>query len=298
MSKHAETYGTQSPWSEPARWTALLGTIPPKPDVVVKAVSGLVLHILLARARNIELPSTALDDLDVRHAEKMLDRIFARDSRGLECTRSSASRFYGVCSHYALLATSIFRTHGVPARVRAGFAAYLTPGRLEDHWVCEYQVDQNWRLLDANLDEGAVSAFAIEFTPWEVPRDQFLDASAVWCQLRTGEIDPAKVGLSAVGLAGTWYAAASVLRDVAALNKEETCPWDYWSVARDWLASREVSADSARRLDEIARLLQGAPTGDTACQVYRDSESLRLTPTVLTFRRGKSTEVAVYPADR
>lgn len=187
----------------------------------------------------------------------------------------------------------MLRTHAVPARLQAGFATYLASGFLEDHWLCEYWDGEQWRLLDAELDEPAVRASGVTFLPWDVPREQFIDGSSAWCRLRDGELDPAKIGLSVLGLTGAWFAAQSVLRDIAALNKEEMLPWDTWSVGREFAPGQGVPRHIEESLDTVARLLGGAPGVDLAQKVYNDNEWLKVTPSVLSFPNGVPTEISL-----
>lgn len=60
----------------------------------------------------------------------------------------------GVCRHSNVLLAAMLRTQGVPARARCGFAGYFTPGKFEDHWVCEYwdAAEKRWILVDAQID--------------------------------------------------------------------------------------------------------------------------------------------------
>jgi len=45
---------------------------------------------------------------------------------------------------------------------------------------------------------------------------------------RAGGADPARFGLSQMKEGGSWWIAANLLRDVAALNNMEMLPWDVW----------------------------------------------------------------------
>jgi hypothetical protein len=121
-------YRTQSRWSDPGRWARLVAEIPPTPEVVVRVVSGLLLHPFWAPLRHVEIPASAADDRAVRSVEAILDRVQSRDDRALAVSRASEHRFFCVCSGFARLATAVFRAHAVPARCRVGFAAYFSPG--------------------------------------------------------------------------------------------------------------------------------------------------------------------------
>lgn len=291
-----EFYRTQSAWSDPGRWTTALAEIPPDPDAILRAVSGLLLHPFFAAVRGIAIPPRADADRGVRAVEAMLDAVRARDPRPLTAERAAEDRFFCVCAGYARLATAVFRAHGVPARCRVGFAAYFNPGKLEDHWVCEYRDGDRWRLLDAQLDDRAVRDLGIRFAPTDVPRDQFLDASTAWRRARARELDSTTMGLSVLGLAGTWFVAGDVMLDAAALNKIELLPWEKWSVGRTLGPGAEVPPDVATRFDAVAAELGGMPDADRAQRVYRENTWLAVTPTVMSLLTGAPVEVGIDPA--
>jgi hypothetical protein len=293
MAEQLDFYRTHSRWTDPGGRVALLRGIPPDPEGVVGAVSGLPLHPFMAPMRTIETPASAADDQGTWSVEAMLDRVLSRDAHALTVERGSGDRFFCVCAGFARLAAAVFRAHAVPARCRAGFAAYFTPGFLEDHWVCEYWDGAGWRLLDAELDETAVRDLAVTFPPWDVPRDRFLDASTAWCRLRAGELDPARMGLSALGLAGAWFVAGNVMLDAAALNKEEMLPWEKWSAGLEFGPGRDVPPRWCAELDAVAGTLRGAPDAARARRVYAERAWLRVTPTVVSFLGGAPTEVAL-----
>jgi hypothetical protein len=291
MSPSLDIYRTQSTWTDPGAFAPRLAAIPPEPDRVVAAVSGLLIHPMLAPFEGIVVPPAAVDDRNLRSVEAILSRLLARDDADLTSPRAPAARGFCVCAGFARVATAVFRTHGVPARCRVGFAAYFSPS-LEDHWVSEYWDGTAWKLLDAQLGEHTVRDPAIAFSPSDVPRDQFLDASTAWRRMRAGELDPSTMGLSPLGLSGAWFVANNVMRDVAALNKEEMLPWEIWSVGRELGPGSTVPPATATRLDAVAAELAGAPDATTAARVYRKHEWLRVTPTVLSFADGAPVEVA------
>jgi hypothetical protein len=293
MDQDVDFYRTQSRWSDPGRWASRLSEIPPEPRAIRHAVSGLLLHPYLAPMRGVEVPPAAQDDRQERSVEGILDLVLSRDRRALTADRQPQDRAFCVCAGFARLATAVFRTHGLPARCRAGFAAYFTQGFLEDHWVCEYRDGDRWRLLDAQLDDTAVRDFGISFPPWAVPRDQFIDGSTAWCRARAGELDPSRMGLSGLGLSGMWFAAGEVMLDVAALNKEEMLPWEKWSVGRELGPGATVPPSWLAELDAVAGALAGTPDAALARRVYSEHDWLRVTPTVLSFASGAPVELSL-----
>jgi hypothetical protein len=291
-----DAYRTQSIWTDPGVHAAALRAIPPDPDAIVRVLSGLLLHPMIAPMRGIPVPDRAMGDRNVRSVEGILDRVVARDGRDLTEARAPADRGFCVCAGFARVATAVFRMHGTPARCRVGFAAYFNPGFLEDHWVCEYRTDGAWRLLDAQLDEETIRMNGIAFPPTDVPRDQFVVAPTAWRRLRAAEIDAARIGLSPMGFAGGWFVAGNLMLDAAALNKEEMLPWEKWSVGRALGPGATVPADLAERFDAVAAALDGPPPdAATAARVYREQDWLRVTPTVVSFSDGAPTEVPGQP---
>jgi len=108
------------------------------------------------------------------------------------------------------------------ARVRVGFANYFEPGFHDDHWITEYWDGTSWRLMDCELTPRARRHFAVTFDPCDVPRDRFVVAGHAWRGVRSGRIDPVKCGVWSIGLAGVWFVAGSVVRDLAALPAERS----------------------------------------------------------------------------
>ena len=294
MASQLDYYRTQSHWTDPGRWAHLLGDIPPEPTTLPRALARLLLHPFIAPLRGVDVPAAATDDRDVRSVEAMLDRVHARDPRPLSVERAPEQRLFCVCAGFARLAAAVLRLHGVPARCRAGFAAYFNPGFLEDHWVCEYWDGAAWRLVDAQLDDATMRDLGEPFVPWDVPRDQFVDASTAWRRLRAGELDATRMGLSGLGLAGTWFVVGNVMLDVAALNKEEMLPWEKWSLGRDCGPGQDPSPEWCEQLDEVAELLCGSPDASLAQRVYREREWLRVTPRILSFANGAPMEIDVH----
>jgi len=296
MSQDVKFYCTQSRWTDPGRWAPQLAAITPEPRAIRQAVSGLLMHPFFAPTRGVEIPAAAQDDRQQRSVKAILDLVLSRDGRGLNSERAPQDRAFCVCAGFARLATAVFRTHGLPARCRAGFAAYFTPGFLEDHWVCEYRDGDRWRLLDAQLDDTSVRDLGIAFSPCDVPRDQFVDGSTAWCRARAGELDPTRMGLSGLGLSGMWFAAGEVMLDVAALNKEELLPWEKWSAGRELGPGSEIPARWLAELDAVADALRGSPDAELARRIYAEHDWLRVTPRVLSFASGAPVELALERA--
>jgi Transglutaminase-like superfamily len=281
-------YARHSRWTDPRRFAADLDPLPAEPAMLAEIVGGLVLHPFFVS------PGSRNAEAALRSVPEMLAALLERDPRPLGQARPPENRVFGTCRNYALLACAILRQHGVPARLRVGFADYFTPGFSEDHWVCEYRDADDWRLLDAELTAEVRRRLAIAFDPADVPRDRFLVAAGAWRVLREGGADERRFGVSPLGLSGLWFAAGSLLRDLAALAMEEMMPWDYWGPARDFRPGAPVPAGWLAALDSLADVLTPAPANyDDAQQVVAGHPWAALTPTILSFPEGRPIEVAL-----
>ena len=192
------------------------------------------------------------DRVNLRRVEQVLAAVAGRDDRPLDVAREPADRIATNCRGFSVLAVTLFRARGVPARARCGFGTYFKPGWFEDHWVAEYFQDGRWRLLDAQIDELQREHLGIDFDLTDVPRDRFVIAGPAWQQTRAGLADPDRFGLSTIGEAGDWWIAANLMRDAAALDNVELLPWDLWG------AMPEPDSGIDRELfDELAAATAG-----------------------------------------
>jgi hypothetical protein len=278
-------YAVQSRWTDPGRHLSAVRLVANEPASLPNVISGLILHPGLARMRGVSVPPHAVADQDLRSVVEMLDALAARSDAPLSVKRQPQDRLFGICRHYALAAASVFRAHGVPARLRAGFATYFTPGWAEDHWVCEYHDGAAWKLLDAELGETTHRQLRIDFPGADVPRSKFLMAGEVWLRARNGELDPAKVGYREIGVQGLWFVAGSLLRDLAALNMAEMQPWDVWGPTRELGPDHPIADEWLPRFDTLAAALVSEPA--SLLEAARVSEAhswAALGSSVLSYR--------------
>jgi hypothetical protein len=281
----SSAYAAQSRWTDPGEHSAAVLQVESEPATLPDIISGLILHPGLARMRGFGVPPHAAADQDLRSMVELLDALIARNGAPLWVKRPPEERLFGICRHYALAAASVFRARGVPARLRAGFATYFTPGWAEDHWVCEYYDGSAWKLLDAELGETTRRQLSIAFPAHDVPRTRFLSAGQAWLQARNGEVDPAKIGYREIGVRGLWFVAGSLLRELAALNMAEMQPWDVWGPTRDLGPDNPVADEWLSRFDALASSLADEPAQLTeAAQLIQRHPWAALGRSVLSYR--------------
>jgi hypothetical protein len=222
-----EYYASPAAMTAAGPHAAALGELPRDPRQLAFLVQGLVVHQYLAGAYGIRIPDERKAELQVRPAAAILDAIFALDPRPLFMARPATSRFAGICRHFEVLYLAMLRAHGIPARARRGFGAYFSPN-FEDHEITEVwnAGESRWQRIDPQLDAVQRKALGVDFDPFDVPRDRFLDAADAWTQCRSGALDAGRFGINE--MRGLWFVAANLVRDVAWLNKVEMLPWDVW----------------------------------------------------------------------
>ena len=279
-------YSQHSRWTEPDAFGAHLDDVQADPSALPEIVGGVMLHPFFAPA------DADRQDAALRSIPEILGALLQRDSSALTQTRDPSNRVVGTCRNYALLTCAILRQHGLPARLRVGYANYFAPDFWEDHWVCEYRTADGWRFLDSELSAAIRARFCIAFDPAEVPGDRFLTAGSAWQELRRGDGDPARFGVSTLGIAGLWFVAGSLLRDLAALGGEEMMPWDYWGPGRNFGPRRPIPPEWMDRLDDLADDLVVALDPDPLAILAKHPWAA-LTPTILSFPEGKPIEVSL-----
>jgi hypothetical protein len=256
-------------------------------------VQGVLIHRDIAPwLYGLTLSEAQRDDGNLRPLAQMLKRIHELDPRPLTTARDVRHRLPSVCRHFSLMLCSILRYQGIPARPRCGFGAYFTPGKFEDHWVCEYwnAGRSRWILVDAQLDAIQRKALNINFDPLDVPRDKFIIAGDAWQMCRSRGADPAAFGLTHAHLQGMWFIAGNVLRDLASLNKMELLPWDVWGLMD--MNDEAITSEKKALLDRVAALtLAGDDAFAEVRAIYESDDRLRVPPVVFNALRNAQESI-------
>jgi Transglutaminase-like superfamily len=245
--------------TDAGKYAPLFDGLPGDAAGVARVVQGLMIHEFLVGAYGVTLAEEDRDRVNLRRVEQVLDAIVRHDDRPLDVPREPADRIATNCRGFTVMAVAMLRSKGVPARARCGFGAYFTPGLFEDHWVVEFwdAGQQRWRFLDAQIDEKQRGMFKVDFDLTDVPRDRFVVAGDAWDQVRAGQADPAKYGLSSINESGAWWIASNLMRDAAALDNVELLPWDVWGA----MPEPEGKVDEAL-FDELAAAVRSPSLPD------------------------------------
>ena len=263
--------------TDPKEYAGQLDGMPTEIPALCEVVQGLLLHIFWAERYGLELTEERKQEVNIRTVQGKLAQILALSDQPLTTARSLEQRLVGNCRDFSVLLCAILRHQGVPARARCGFGAYFSPGRFEDHWVCEYwHADEGrWVLVDAQLDAFQRQTLDIQFDPLDVPRDQFLVGGKAWQMCRAGQANPDHFGI--FDMHGMWFIRGDLVRDFLALNKVEILPWDGWGE----LITDEpsLSAEETAWFDRLAALtLAGNEAFSEIRSLYENDVRLHMPP--------------------
>lgn len=270
-----EFYKQHGVMTASGEYERLYADLPSGVSGLCKVVQGVMLHIFWAQGYGVELSEERKKEVAIRRVEDMLAKIAEMDDRPLVFPRAPENRVVGNCRDYSVMLASLLRHKGMTARARCGFATYFTPGRYEDHWVCEFwhAQEERWVRVDAQLDSLQLEVLKIDFDPHNLPEGKFLSGGETWRSCRQGKLDPELCGI--FDMKGLWFVQGDLVRDFMALNKLEVLPWD----VNDLMGGPdvEVSPEDYQFLDKIAELIC---SGDNAFReirsLYEADERLRM----------------------
>jgi hypothetical protein len=287
MENPQEYYRQSGPMTAVDGHLEELGGLPKDVAKLCEIIQGALIHRDMADfAYGAKLSEERKNDAHIRPMGDVLARIRALDNRPLTVAREPGHRMAGVCRHFAVMLCAILRGQGVAARARCGFGAYLTPGKFEDHWVCEYwnTGEARWILVDAQLDSVQRKLFRPDFDPLDVPHDRFIIAGDAWQMCRAGRAEENRFGLSYVpGLNGMWFIAGNVLRDLASLNRIEVLPWDVWGLMQ--MGDAGLLDEKGALLDRVAALTLAGDSSFAEMRAIYENDRLRVPPMVFNALR-------------
>lgn len=199
----------------------VLQELPTDPMEVCALAQALV--VPPADAQALGLPARRLEERNIRPVRGLVAILAHLYPERLRRPRPPAARVIGTSRHAAVLACTLLRAQGFPARVRAGFVTrdgHLTG---EGHWIAEYRVgpEQGWTRACARMPTDGPAA---DSTAWG-----FLSGGEAWQRYRAGLLTPRSHEYGALGRSwGPVDISCTTVRDLAALCQVEMLPDDVW----------------------------------------------------------------------
>ncbi|MGI9464074.1 MAG: transglutaminase domain-containing protein [Aestuariivirgaceae bacterium] len=263
-SAHFLSHG---PWTSPGGFKEPIAVLPGDVPALAAVVGGLLIHTDYLALYDVQPTDFTSQSRETLMVAQRLQQILEANDAPLNVARAPADRALATCRDYALMLCALLREKSIPARVRCGFARYLTAGQYADHWVCEYWDDGAWHFADAQLDGEQRAHLALRFDTADLPPGAFLTAQQAWTEYRSGMAEGGRFGHG--DAVGPWFLLVNLARDLLALGGQEVSAWDDWRSALPW--GDKLDADNLARCDELAEAIAAVevstePSGPTAEQ--------------------------------
>lgn len=130
------------------------------------------------------------DDILVT-ASAIFSELYRRDKKGFTINRKEKDKLVLTCRFVSIIIASIFKSKGIPCRVRSGNAPYFDMGKLgklsADHWINQYWDTKEKRWITIDVD-GSWSLNE-NFDPYNMPEKKFDFPADAWLNIRTGKDD-------------------------------------------------------------------------------------------------------------
>ena len=275
MTPFVEYFTLHGEFTDPKYYHDQLKTFPDDIGDICKVIQGLIIHPFLTAKYGVEINGERINtEQQARSVVEILDNVCRIQNAPLIEARPPLQRTVGTCRNFSLLLCSVLRSKEIAARLRCGFATYLEQHRYIDHWICEYwsEAKKAWIRVDPQLDDLQVQMLAIDFNPSSVPIDVFLYAGEAWIMCRKERADPDAFGI--LDLKGLGFIKGNIVRDVLALNKIETLPWDLgWGILdKNYL--QQVDRGEFAYIDRLAKCSANSLV-HLAHSFFRDDEKIR-----------------------
>lgn len=254
----ADFYRTHSAFSNPGCYDYLFDHFSADALPEIKqAIQGLLFHFLDgAYYCSYQMPSSRLAEIELRYMEKILHQIKRLDHHALMMPRKLQNKLFASCREYALLACSILRHHGIPARLRIAFNTYVRPHIFHDQVILEYwhSADSAWRAVDMRMNAAHLKRLGIHINIdyFNLAPEHYISAATAWQAIRQNPDCAQRFGDDHHNV-GLWYVRDRLLQELAALNKVEMLIWDCWGMMH--VPEQEISTEELSLLDSIAKML-------------------------------------------
>lgn len=188
--------------------------------------------------------------------------------------RKIENKLHLCCREQAILLAAILKAKGMAARVRSGFAGYISKdGINHDHWITEYydREKERWVLTDADC-----CCENVDFDIYDIPRERFIFGAQAYLGLRERRYRKEEFHYASVPPTLGMKAALRVLfYDFHSLMNDEIF---FWHVPA-YLAKKDMepSTEEYEKLDELAKLLLNPNQNHEAlCDVWKNEDHYRI----------------------
>ena len=233
---------------------SMVDRLPQTVEGIVKIVQNIILHEHWVGHYGVELDDKKRKEPWIRSVNDKLIHLREKGFTHVSDRLDHQSKIIGICRDFTLLAVSLCREVGIPARARCGFVTYFEKGKYIDHWLLEYwnYDTQKWTYVDAQLDPIQQKILKIDFNPLDVNEALFLTGPKAWELCRSGQVEAELFGIYQWW--GYDYIVGNLLLDANALLKLPLQPWDGWDGYKNLPISKWTLKDY-KIIDTLSKLV-------------------------------------------
>ena len=178
------------------------------------------------------------------------------------------------CRYVSVWFASVLKAKGIPCRCRSGFAPYLYPDRVVDHWIVQIY-DKNFNKW-INVDAQANLKHA-DFNIRNFDDSKFIWAADAWLKMRKGTLENKELYQNGTKHFGDMTFAWSLMMDFHALFHDEinyvTVPVFLYDKSDDLY---KIKKSSLIELDKLAKLMQNVDENfDELKDIWENNKKLR-----------------------
>jgi hypothetical protein len=203
--------------------------------------------------------------------KSILEGLLSYNEAGITTERETKDKLVLICRQNAILLASILKYRGIPARVRAGHAAYIAPGFHVSHTICEVwnEEDKRWMLVDPSMD-------MVDFS-----RDQFDFSNELWIQFQNDEIDPNLYGVPR-RYTGLISIVGKISTDLASLLGIEYPIYHYAPILDYIKQNNTLTSEHIEVLNRISELMKTIDEDNISRlrEIYNSSPVIQITEKV------------------
>jgi excinuclease ABC subunit A len=269
-------YLEHSPITDPGPYAHLYAGLPDDLPGLVQIIQGQMVHRNAVRLYRVDLTRESRAEQHLRTMQQRLARIVELSPDPLTVAREPKERTVGLCRDFAVFLVSLLRYKGVPARMRVGFADYLSDKNefKSDHWISEYwdTARSRWVLVDPDVGgmPRELLGLQIACNLFDLRRNRdFYVAGSAWRLARAG-----KVRSDLFRYSGRWKGfpciRGNLLHDFQALNRLELALYDYWDELH-YKPETQMTVEDKATLDRVAALTVDPETTFEELRSYFDS---------------------------
>jgi formylglycine-generating enzyme required for sulfatase activity len=203
--------------------------------------------------------------------QSILKGLLSYDPRGFVNDRKPQDKLVLGCREYAIVLASVLKYRGIPARVRAGHAAYLEPGFHLSHTICEVwnENEKRWMLVDPGTG-------MIDFS-----REKFDFSNDVWLKMRKGEINP-DLYMAPPNITGLVSIVAKISPDLSSILGSEFTLTQYAPILDyAFKNNNQLPKEQTEILDKISELMKSLDAENLSKlqEIYSHTPQIQITKT-------------------